>query len=200
MKHKTLIISTLVFFILINTTYYWEERLGRLAMPAAVALFIFYIFLLFVMAQQVYLLVKEKFRDWQRIVGASLLLFVIIITYLKPTGLFNFYRISSKEVFIAQSIGSSECITLLKLTSNNRFIEQNKCFGNTEIRGRYIQSGDTLFFMDVDMGTFENNYYQYAVIKRAVKKGPGGATLIRYQNELDKEGQSLEILRNSLRP
>lgn len=169
-------------------------------MPAAVALFIFFVFLLFVMMQQVYLLVKERFRDWQRIVGACLLLFVIIITYLKPTGLIDFHRVSSREIFVARSSGASNCVTLLKLMSDKRFVEQNKCFGNTEIRGKYEQIGDTLFFMEVDMGMFENDYYQYAVIKRGVKKGPGGTILIRYQNDLDKEGQSLEILKNGLRP
>lgn len=200
MKHKTLIIFTLIFFILINTTYYWEGRLGLLAMPAAVALFLFYIFLLVVMAQQVYLLIKEKFRDWQRILAALFLLFVIILTYLKPTGLVDFNRITAKEIFVARTAGASDCMTLFKLTSDRRFVEQNQCFGNTEIKGRYELSGDTLFFMEVNMGAFDNNYYEYAVIKRNHTKGPAGTTLVRYQNELDKEGHALEVIKNSLWP
>lgn len=168
-------------------------------MPAAVALFIFYIFLLFVMVQQVYLLVKERFRDWQRIVGACFLLFVILITYFKPTGLIDFYRVSATEVLVARSGGTADCMTLLRLTSDNRFVEQNRCFGNTEIRGRYERSGDTLFFMDVDMGAFDNNYYLYAVIKSSGEKGPGEIKLIRYVNERDQEGQALEVIKSSLR-
>jgi hypothetical protein len=170
-------------------------------MPAAVALFLYYLFLLFVLVQQAYLLVKERFLDWQRILASALLLLIIIITYLKPTGLVDFDNTGGKELLVARTAGAGECITMLKLTADKKFVEQNKCFGNTEIRGKYEFKGDTIFFKDVDMGTFDNSYYQYAIIKASSKKGPGnGGNIIRYQNELDKEGQSLEIINNRLRP
>jgi hypothetical protein len=197
LKHKTLITATVVFFILINTTEFWQERLGILAMPAAVALFLFYIFLLFVLVQQLYLLIKERFQDWQRILGTAFLVTVILLAYFKPRGVVNFKR-SSRDVLVAKAEGPGGCTTTLMLQSNGGFIEQNQCFGNTQVHGKYTLQGDTIYFSEVDMGSFENSYYEFAIIKKGSAKKPGGGTLTRYQNKMDKDGNVLPIIKNQL--
>ena len=45
MKQKVLIIATAVFFLLVNTSYFWEGKLGFYAMPVDLLLVVYYVVL-----------------------------------------------------------------------------------------------------------------------------------------------------------
>ncbi len=87
MKVKKLLITTIAFFVLINTRYFWEGNLGIFAIPATLLLFGIYFGLLIALLRQIYLTIKEKFKDRQRLSIIALLAFILTLTFYKPLGL-----------------------------------------------------------------------------------------------------------------
>lgn len=198
MKHKQLIIITVIFFLLINTTYFWEGKLDTVAMLTSLILVLFYLVLAGLLFRQVFFIVKEKFTDKSRIAVTAGLLVILILTLLKPSGLIDFDRLSGKDLLIAQREGNANCTTTLKLKSNNKFSEKRICFGVTEIKGVYKLKGDTIFFNPTYKGR-DGEYYAYALIKPSVfqnEKIIGG--LFRYKEKTDTIGSELFIIKNDL--
>jgi hypothetical protein len=146
MKGNGLIVATLTFFVLINTSYYWEGKLGILAFPIFFALFIFYIILAFAFLRQLIFLFKETFKDKRRIVITVGLFLVLLLTLFNPSGFIDFDRLAGRDLLVATGEGGGNCITTLKFKEDNKFIEKTFCFGVTEIKGSYEIRKDTIFF------------------------------------------------------
>jgi len=72
LKNKGLLITTIIFFLTVNTTYYWEGKLGVFAFPAFLILAVIYLGLGIALLRQVYLLVKEKFSNKNRVIQIGL--------------------------------------------------------------------------------------------------------------------------------
>ena len=66
LKNKGLIITTIIFFLLVNTTYYWEGKLGLFAFPVFILLAGVFVGLVISFIRQIYFLIKERFSDKQR--------------------------------------------------------------------------------------------------------------------------------------
>ncbi|MES2690347.1 MAG: hypothetical protein V4658_08090, partial [Bacteroidota bacterium] len=66
MRNKGLILTTIVFFLTVNTIYYWEVWLGLFAIPAYLLVFIVFLGLVIAFIRQVYLSIKERFTDTHR--------------------------------------------------------------------------------------------------------------------------------------
>jgi hypothetical protein len=199
MKHKRLVIATTIFFLLVNTSYFWEGQLGLFAFPIMLLLIVFYIVLAFVFLQQVVFLFKEKFSDRQRVAASLALLLVLTLASFKPAGIVDFDKLSGNDLLVAGREGSANCTTKFKLKDNNKFIESSICFGVTDVRGSYEVRGDTIFFKNVSLGRHTDEYYMYALIKPAEfqnKKIIGA--LVRYRDKTDKEGHELFITKNEL--
>ena len=190
---------TIIFFLLVNTTYYWEGKLGLFAMPAFLILVIAYVILLIVLFNQIFLAFKEKFRDRSRVLNLGLLTIVLALTFYKPDGLINFDNLDGKNLLIAQREGAANCMTTFKLKENNRFTERSVCFGMTEIKGNYKLINDTIFFEKVEIGRHENEFYKFAIIKPSRFNNDKKAfDLVRYKNFNDTTGNELLITINEL--
>jgi hypothetical protein len=87
MKNRGLIILTAIFFLLVNTTYYWEGKLGAFAMLSTLLLVTVFFGLLVALLRQIFLTIKEKFRDRNRFLLVVLLTIVLGLTYFRPFGL-----------------------------------------------------------------------------------------------------------------
>ena len=199
MKSKGIIITTLVFFLLVNTTYYWEGKLGLFAFPAFLILAAVYLGLAFALLRQLYLTVKEKFKQRHRLITIGLLTTVLVLTFFKPLGLINFDKLEGNDVLVAEREGSANCLTTLKLKDDFTFRERIGCFGVSEIKGTFRVVKDTIYFDNIQLGRHEDNFYKFAVIKPskfANSKILGD--LIRYKDLTDTVGHELWITKNEL--
>ncbi len=199
MKQKGLFITTILFFIIINTNYYWEGKLGFFAFPVFFLLMIVYLVLGFLLLRQLFFAFREKFTNKQRLVIIGILVVVLTATYLKPYGLINFDKLQGKDLLFAEREGAANCMTTLKLKENNIFTERSVCFSVKEVKGIYELKGDTVYFKDIGFVRHESEYYKFAVIQQSDSektKYPG--VIILYRDYNDTTGFCLRITKNEL--
>jgi hypothetical protein len=199
MKQKGLLITTLLFFLIINTNYFWEGKLGLFAFPTFFILVIVYLVLGILLLRQLIFSYKEKFRDRQRLIIIGVMIVVLTVTLLKPDGLINFDKLQGKDLLIAEREGAANCMTILKLKENNTFIARSVCFGVSEIKGDYEQKEDTIYFKNVGFVRHESGYYKFAVIKNYdTKKMKYIGDIIMYKSFSDTTGLDFWITKNEL--
>ncbi len=199
MKNKGLLITTIIFFLTVNTTYYWEGKLGLFAFPAFLILTVIYLGLGVVLIRQIYFLFKEKFTYKTRLINIGLLTIVLTITFLRPFGLIDFDKLEGDNVLVAEREGAANCMTTLKLKDDFTFRERSVCFGVTEIKGNYHLQDDTIYFDNVSVGRHENEFYKFAIIKPSkFNKDGKHFDLTRYKSLTDTLGHELWITKNDL--
>ena len=190
MKYKVLLISTIIFFLLINTTYYWEGKLGIFAMLSTLLIIISFLTLAVLLFKQIYLSIKEKFKDKQRIIVIVILFLTLTLSLLFPEGLVNFERFESRSILIAHQEGVANCTVTLKLKLNKRFSERIICFWITETTGNYHLKGDTIF-LNYDSKTRQGSEkYKFAIIRHM--------EIREFKNYSDTIGYPLVIIKNEL--
>lgn len=199
MKDKGLLITTIIFFLLVNTTYYWEGELGIFAIPVFLILAVVFIGLGVALFRQLYFAIKERFNNKWRFVTIGFVATVMCLTLLKPFELINFDRIEGKDILVAQREGVANCMTTLKLKENNRFTERSVCFGVTKINGNYRLQNDTIYFDNVELNRHEKEFYKFAIIRPSkLKKDDNTFGLVRYRDFNDTTGNELWIIKNEL--
>ena len=183
-----------------NTSYFWMGKLGLLAIPFSIFMFLLYIFLAVAFLYQVYWVINEKLQNRKRNVLVVVMGVALSLVFLWQDGIINFEKYEDKDLFIAEREGAANCYTTLKLKENNKFVEKNVCFAISEITGKYSIKGDSIFFSDIQLGRDVNEYYQFAVIKQAAsanKKIIG--ELKRFMNYNDTLPHELWITKNELK-
>jgi hypothetical protein len=199
MKQKGLIIITIAFFLIVNTTYFWEGKLGLFAMPTFLILVLVYLGLAIVLLRQLYFVFKEKFADKFRLLTLGLLAAVLSLTFFFPFGVIDFDRLSGDDLLVAQREGAANCMTTFKLKSNKTFIEKSVCFGVTEIKGNYKLVHDTIYFQNVELGRHEDGFYKFAIIRPSkYNKDSKHFDLVRFKDFSDTAGHVLWIVKNNL--
>lgn len=199
MKNKGLLITTIIFFLVVNTAYYWEGKLGFFAIPALFILAIIYLALGVALIRQIFFWIKEQFKDKTRLINIGILMAVLTLTFLKPLGLIDFDKLEGENVLVAEREGAADCRTIIKFKDNFTFKEQNICFGITETKGNYHLQNDTIYFDNVSIGRDENEFYKFAVIEPSkFNKDGKHFDLTRYKNLKDTTGHELWITKNAL--
>lgn len=200
LKHKRLFIATTIFFLLVNTRYYWEGKIGIFSLVAFLLLILCFLVLTFLLIIHTYFSIREKFRNRARLFLIGFMTIILGLSFFYPSGLINFTRFERPSVFIAQREGAANCMTTLKLIDDKTFTERNVCFGITETTGTYNIKGDTIFFENISsLGRYENKYYKFAIIKNRENKGKKYfGDLIRYKDYSDTTGVALRIIKNDL--
>jgi hypothetical protein len=199
MKNKVQVIATTAFFVIVNTTYYWEGKLGLLAFPTFIFLFITYFVLVIALIRQIYLTIKEKLYNKIRLITVGILSLMLILTFFKPYGLIDFEKYEGENLLVAGSEGAANCTTTLKLKDDFTFKERTVCFGITEIKGKFYLQNDTIYFNNVELGKNVNEFYKFAVITPSKFNTDGNHyDLIRYNNITDTVGNKLLITKNVL--
>lgn len=199
MKRKGLIITTIIFFLTVNTNYFWVGGLGLFNFSAFLLLVFGYFALAASLVGQLFFAIREEFTDKQRLVSITVLIVVLSLTFFFPRGLINFDSLEGNNLFIAQREGAANCVTIFKLKKNNKFIEQKVCFGLTEIRGDYTLKSDTIFFTNVQLGRHEDEYYKFAIIQLANSRNTTIlGDLVRYKSYSDTTRDALRITKNDL--
>ena len=158
----------------------------------------FFVLLVFLIGQ-VNLLVKEKYKDKQRILLVGIMAIVLFTSFLFPTGIVNYERFESESVLIAQREGVANCMTTLKLKKNKKFIEKNVCFGISETTGTYRVVNDTIYFENVSLGPHEAKFYEFATISSGKNFETHNEEILRFENSSDTTGTALWIVKNELK-
>lgn len=199
MKNKGLLITTIIFFLTINTVYYWEGKLGLFAFPAFLILAVVYLGLAIALLRQVYFAIKEGFTDKPRLLIIGLLTLVLVLIFFRPFGLIDFDKLEGDNILIAEREGAANCMTTLKLKDDFTFRERNVCFGVTETKGNFRFQNDTIYFDNVSVGRHESEFYKFAVIKPSkFDNSKFFGYLIRYKDLADTTGHELWITKNEL--
>ncbi len=199
MKNKGLFITTIIFFLTINTKYYWEGKLGLFAFPAFLILVVIYFGLAIALVRQIYFIVKEKFTNKARLLTIGFLTIVLVLTFFKPSGLIDFDKLEGEDILVAQREGAANCMTTFKLKNDFTFREQNVCFGVTEVIGTYRISNDTIYFESVKRGKQEDIKYEFAVIEELEHYTENPLALKLYKDKNDTIGLNYFIGKNKLK-
>lgn len=160
-----MLIMTILFFLAVNTSYFWEGKLGLIAFPAFTILFVCYIILLIVLIRQLYFFIKEHPKQKERLLLIGLLIIVLTTSFFKPTGLIDFDKWEGDDVLVAGREGVANCYTYFKLKDDYTFKEKSICFGISEVKGTYRLVNDTIYFEKVQLGRTDESYPSFAVIK-----------------------------------
>lgn len=198
MKHKGLLIWITVFFLLINTSYFWESELGFFAMLAGILLGISFILLTIQFFVQIYFYIREKFRDKYRLIAGVYIAIVLTLTTFFSSGFINFDRLfHGDDVLVAQREGAANCTTTLKLKENSTFTETVVCFGMWRVEGTYFFKGDTIFFDYKSRNEGRIDHYKFGVVEGQKGEEYKG-NLVRYRDDSDTVGFELWIVKNEL--
>jgi hypothetical protein len=199
MKNKLLITAAISFFVLVNTTYYWESNLGAFGMLSTLLLVTLFFILLSILFRQIFLAIKERFRNKRRLALVALLTAVLGLTSFKPSGLVNFEKLEGNDILVAEREGSANCLTIFKLKEDNKFTEKRSCFGMTKIEGTYRAVNDTIYFKTLRLARHENDYYNFAVIRPSIFfKDNEHFNLVMFKDLSDTTGYELLITKNDL--
>jgi hypothetical protein len=197
-KNKALYILVIIFFLAINTRYYWISKVGMLSMPIDFILLIVYLGLAIMLLLQVFLYLKERLTDKRRIYIIGLLSVVLSLTFYKPFGLIDFDKLEGEDILVAQSEGAGNCSSTFKLKDNFVFKEKIVCFGVLEIKGTYKISNDTIYFDYSETTSLENKKYEFAVVEELEHYTENPLALKLYMNKADTIGHYYYIGKNEL--
>jgi hypothetical protein len=165
LKGKGLLIVTIIFFLVINTAYYWEVMVGFFLIPILLILVIVYLVLVVLLIRQIYIIIRDKFSNKFQLLVVVLLTSVLTLTFFKPYGFIDYDKLQGNDLLIAGREGVANCMTILKLKDNYTFRARSMCFGVTEIKGEYHLQNDTIYFDNVKLGRNEDEYYEFAIIR-----------------------------------
>ncbi len=186
MKYAKLFFTSIIFFILINTSFFISGLLGFLALPCAVLMFVLFLVLFGYCCYYVVLMIKERFQDKYRNILVVTLVIVLGLTVYKPEGLLSYELLNGKRVMYAFSEGAANCTTNLDLYSNNIFTFTDICFGVYTTLGKYRINSDTIFFEKIYIDK-RNDFYEYAVysdVEHYYLKGKEGVLQL-YRKQTD---------------
>ncbi len=141
--------------------------------------------------------IKERFKDRGRNLATGVLTIILLLAFFQPFA-YLINELEGKDIFIAQREGSANCVTYFKLKENNRFIDEDICFGIWRVEGKYQLKNDTIYFQNVELGQWDKPYYEYAVIRRTSKSDSDLGTLTRYLNNADTTTSTLWVVKNEL--
>ena len=199
LKNKGLLTTVIVFFLVVNTAYYWEGKLGLFAFPSSAFLIVIYFVLVAALTRQIYFAVVEKLADKTRLLSIGFIALVLTLIFIKPFGVINFEQLEGESVLVAAGEGSANCTTTLKLKDNFTFKQRSVCFGVTEINGEYHLQNDTIYFDNVKFRTKEDKFYKFAVVRPSqFNKNGKRFDLLRYRDLTDTVGHNLWIIKNEL--
>jgi hypothetical protein len=195
MKNLKLIITSTLLFLIINTTYFWENELGILHLPVFLFLIISFFILLRLIILQIKNLITSKLSEKHTLYSTIYLVLLFILIIIKPSGLINFEKLEEIDVLIVQNEGAANCSTTLKFKKDNTFKEIDVCFGKSEKSGTYVISNDTIFFKELNRKKIR---YEFGVIQVLKKCSDKPLRFILYKNRQDTIGNYFNILKNRL--
>jgi hypothetical protein len=198
MKHRTLYIWTGLFFLIINTLYFWDGYLGVWSMVLTIGLLFYFLILAVVLLYQLVLLCIERFKSRSRIIVTGVLALVIGLTALRPRGIIPYNLLEGDDLFVAFREGSANCTSTLKLKEDHCFTHHSICFGVAEAKGAYAIKGDTVFFLNMFEHSREHQQYAFGVYSAPSPESSGHGGILLYKKIGDEMPLLLYVQQNNL--
>ena len=190
LKLKTLLVIGILFFLIVNTTYFWEEYFQYLVFPLFILQAIIFFVLVIAFIFQLFFIVKERLSNRLRNLVVLVLFLVITLTIYKPFGIIDFEQWEGEDIMVAYYEGVANGGTTLKLKENGSYTVKEVYFGLKKYKGGYKLSNDKVFF------NYSKNdkepMYKYAVIS-------GKSLLVTFsKNDSLKMPLPFMIIKNNL--
>lgn len=199
LKDKKLILTAIAFLLVLNTSYYWQGKLGFWALLVFLILFVVFVVLGILVVVEIYNALIEKFKDKNKVLKIGIVLPILLLTFFYPFGLIDFEKFEGNVILIAQREGVANCMTTLKLKDNNKFKEKSVCFGINEIKGNYNFKNDTIFFENGNLPIENDDYFKFAIIRPSkLFRDNKHLALVRFKSIQDTIGDELYIEKNEL--
>jgi hypothetical protein len=189
-KSKTLFVATLVLFILVNTTYYWEGILGAWMMPLTLLFIIVFLILSVCLIHRLFLVIKGTTRERSKVYITIITMIFWGLIFIKPFGIINFDKLNGKDLFVAARKGSASCGITFKLKERNKFILREVCFGIASTNGTYKLKNDTIIVFDHLPSKNGPKAFEFGII--------GTTTITLYKSKQDSIPIILAIISNNL--
>ena len=196
MRTKHLYIIVIIFFLLVQTEYYWGNNLGWFAIIWFFAMQALLVVFCGILVYQLFKLATERPFTGKRLLAIFLLSFVLLSTYLRPWGLIEFEKYETPPVLKAKAKGGGGCNNVLRLYNDSSFIDDSRCFGTERTRGKWRYSNDTIYFYEIRPGTLQETYFEFAIIKETGDNRH--QYLRRYQDRNDPHGRRMNVLHNDI--
>lgn len=198
LKNKALLITAIIFFLAINTSYFWEGFLSIWLLFAMLLLLITFVFLAGALVWHAFNMVDEKFRSKDRNITVAVLTIVLALVIYKPWGIINFEKLEGKGLLIAEREGGGNCMTTISFKENGKFYAKSVCFGVKKTVGQYTIHNDTITFSNIKYSR-NKEYYEYAVIKAPDSLSESAiGDLVLYDSLTDTLPLKLWIIKNEL--
>ena len=169
MRSRTVIIISIIFFTLVNTSYFIEKLPGLWDILIAIITTLGFLVLGIILIGQLYKLFKEKLGDKSRIISTIVLIITLTVTSIFPLGVINYEDLQGEDLLVASLEGVANCQTVLKIKKNNKFIQTSLCFGVDKWNGTHQIVGDTIKLNYIDTVDL-NRKYAYGLIKLTENK------------------------------
>lgn len=200
MLKKILNTLILLFFLAINTNYFWAAKVGGLAIPIFMVMCLFYLGMIFTLLIILVKMESHEFSVLHRNKTVLFLVFVLITAFIRPTGLIDFQKFEGKDVLIARREGTN-AFNKLCLKQNNKFIERRINFGEKKYSGNYEVKNDTIYFNIIKHSRYSKDYYEFAVLDSIeVDKDKFKIALMCYKSVDDSLAYPMWISKNELLP
>ena len=191
-KIKTLAIITAILFLLLNTIYFWQKLFGEWIMLVWMVMIPTFIFLVISALWQIFLTISEKLKFKPRIYLLSFMIPVLVLIYLTPFGIIDFYKFEKEDKLTAYQVGTANCSVTLKLKDDHDFIIRNICFVLSEEGGKYILKKDTIKFEYAKYARGDK-FFKFGILDTAQK------TVYMYRSDNDKYPYPMHITKNRLK-
>lgn len=148
MKHKKVIsILVILFLVIWNFSYFLGYlQKGFISFIVLQNSILCWLLLAAIASYQVFKFIVSKKKDLQRLLYASLILIICLLSYLNPRGLINWKKFEGKSLMIASREGVANCQTYFELKENYNMKYTSACLGGMNfIHGTYRLSNDTVY-------------------------------------------------------
>lgn len=197
-RHRTLIISTSILFLLINTGYFWEGMLGGWNMLLVLLYAISFLTLFVYLIRQLLRVIGERFRNKARIYLIIIMALLLGLIIARPNGIIDYEKLGSKDLFIAWQEGVANCTTTLKLKENGQFYLRSICFGDDKNWGTYSIKSDTIK-LKFSRFSFDEKHFEFGIYKADDRPHGGIIGEIRlYRSIKDTLPYPLVVYKNEL--
>lgn len=191
-KYKILIGISIIFFLFVNTTYFWETPLGAWAIPIFLIELGLYAGLMVALLWLLYKVVVQTPGRRQRLIAISIITSVLLLVYYRPQGLIDFTKYEAADVLIAAQEGTANCRTTLRLKADHTFKERSVCFGIEETTGTYRIQNGTIYFSNIYQNNPESKQHAFALI-RPSKYAATPMSVVYLKHAKDSIGYELGI-------
>ncbi|WP_377140701.1 hypothetical protein [Mucilaginibacter lutimaris] len=127
MLKNRLVLSAIILFLVINTSYYWEGMFGFFVVFVLLAIVVVFLTLAFAVFRQLCFAVKEKFSNKLRLYKIAIVLSLLTLVLIWPYGLINYEALESENILVAGREGAANCTTSLFLKQSGRFKMRSIC-------------------------------------------------------------------------